>query len=74
MRICYISYVKYGGGAWVHTNQFIAALKAVHHDTVVYTPLAAKTRPGKIRPPKARPSKAGWMMSSTISGKSACSP
>ncbi|CAK8719879.1 Glycosyltransferase involved in cell wall bisynthesis [Candidatus Electrothrix aarhusensis] len=40
MRICYISYVKYGEGSWVHTSQFIATLKKIHHDVKVYTPLA----------------------------------
>lgn len=40
MKICYISYVPYGNGSWVHTTQFITALKAIHDDLVVYTPRA----------------------------------
>ena len=40
MKVCYISYVQYGGGSWVHTKQFIDALKEIHHDVVVHTPLA----------------------------------
>ncbi|MCI5164917.1 MAG: glycosyltransferase family 1 protein [Candidatus Electrothrix sp. GM3_4] len=40
MKICYISYEKYGGGSWVHTSQFIASLKEIHDDVVVHTPLA----------------------------------
>lgn len=38
MRICYISYVKYGAGHWVHTSQFLAALKKLHDDVVIHTP------------------------------------
>jgi len=40
MRICYINYEKYGGGSWVHTSQFINALKEIHDDLIVHTPLA----------------------------------
>ena len=40
MKICYISYVKYGAGSCVHTSQFITALRAIHDDLIVYTPLA----------------------------------
>jgi glycosyltransferase involved in cell wall biosynthesis len=40
MKICYISYVYYGGGYWVHTSQFIEALQKIHPELVVYTPLA----------------------------------
>jgi glycosyltransferase involved in cell wall biosynthesis len=40
MRICYINYEKYGGGSWVHTSQFIAALKKIHDDLVVHIPQA----------------------------------
>ena len=40
MKICYISYVKYGAGSWIHTSQFVTALKDIHHDVIVFTPLA----------------------------------
>ncbi len=39
MRICYINYEKYGGGSWVHTTRFIAALNEIHDDLIVHTPL-----------------------------------
>ncbi|MCI5223495.1 MAG: glycosyltransferase family 1 protein [Candidatus Electrothrix sp. AR4] len=42
MRICYINYEKYGGGSWVHTSRFIAALKEIHNDLVVHTPQASQ--------------------------------
>ncbi|XOF35361.1 MAG: glycosyltransferase family 4 protein [Candidatus Electrothrix sp. YB6] len=45
MKICYINYEKYGGGSWVHTTQFIAALKEIHDDVVVHTPLARQDAP-----------------------------
>jgi len=38
MRILYISYVKFGGGNWVHTTQFLNAFKKLHNDVVVYMP------------------------------------
>ncbi|MCI5131644.1 MAG: glycosyltransferase family 1 protein [Candidatus Electrothrix sp. EH2] len=41
MKICYISYVHYGGGSSVHTVQFVAALRNIHSDLVVHTPLAS---------------------------------
>ncbi|WPD24060.1 MAG: glycosyltransferase family 4 protein [Candidatus Electrothrix scaldis] len=40
MKICYISYVYYGGGFWVHTSQFIKALRKINPELVVHTPLA----------------------------------
>jgi glycosyltransferase involved in cell wall biosynthesis len=52
MRICYINYEKYGGGSWVHTSQFIAALKEIHDDLIVHAPLALQdtTTEGKKSP------------------------
>ena len=42
MRICYISYTKYGTGSWVHTSQFVKALKNIHDDVIVHTPFASQ--------------------------------
>jgi glycosyltransferase involved in cell wall biosynthesis len=39
MKICYINYEKYGGGSWVHTSRFIDALREIHNNLNVYTPL-----------------------------------
>lgn len=47
MRICYISYVKYGAGNWVHTSQFITALRKIHDDVVVHTPLISSSKGAK---------------------------
>ncbi|CAK8716739.1 Glycosyltransferase involved in cell wall bisynthesis [Candidatus Electrothrix gigas] len=44
MKICYISYVKFGAGRWVHTSQFIAALQGMHDNLIVHTPLANQAR------------------------------
>lgn len=39
MKICYINYEKYGGGSWVHTSRFIEALREIHDDLIIHTPL-----------------------------------
>ena len=46
MRICYISYAKYGAGDWVHTFQFTTALQKIHDDIVIHTPLIHLGRSG----------------------------
>ncbi|QTA83332.1 Glycosyl transferase, family I [Desulfonema limicola] len=47
MKILYISYVKYGAGDWVHTTQFLSALRSLHPEVEAYTPRARKPEPGK---------------------------
>ncbi|MDM8554706.1 glycosyltransferase family 4 protein [Desulfococcaceae bacterium HSG7] len=48
MKILYISYVKYGAGWWVHTTQFLTAIRSLHNDILSYTPLAASDAKSKI--------------------------
>lgn len=38
MRILYINYEKFGGGAWVHTSRFIEALRKIHKNLIIHTP------------------------------------
>lgn len=48
MKILYISYVKYGAGWWVHTTQFLTAIRSLHNDIQSYTPLTASDAESKM--------------------------
>ncbi len=46
MKILYISYAKHGGGWWIHTSEFLAAIRSLHKDVLSYTPLAVSPSAG----------------------------
>ncbi|MEZ4529173.1 MAG: glycosyltransferase family 4 protein [Desulfobacterales bacterium] len=46
MKILYISYAKQDGGWWIHTSEFLAAIRSLHKDVLSYTPLAVSPSAG----------------------------
>lgn len=46
MKILYVSYVRHGGGDWVHTREFLRALGTLHEPIEMHLPRVAERRGG----------------------------